>query len=88
MSLEIVARWLDMRGHPCPLPLLRSRLALEDMAMGEVLGVLSTDKGSKRDFAIYAQEAGHGYQCYPRDGHWCLMLRRNQMFELVQEERV
>ena len=37
---------LDARGLNCPLPILRSKKALTDMASGQVLRVLSTDPGS------------------------------------------
>ena len=37
---------LDTRGLNCPLPILKAKKALADMASGEVLRVLSTDPAS------------------------------------------
>lgn len=50
---------VDARGLACPLPLLRAKLALNDMPVGAVLKVLATDAGSQRDFRSFAKLAGH-----------------------------
>ena len=50
---------LDARGLACPLPLLKAKKALREIAVGQTLEVLSTDAGSWRDFAVFAQQAGH-----------------------------
>ena len=50
---------VDARGLNCPLPLLKARQALRDMAAGETLLVLATDAGSWRDFAAFAEQSGH-----------------------------
>ncbi len=41
---------VDARGLNCPLPILRTKKALADMASGDVLKVLATDPGATRDF--------------------------------------
>ena len=50
---------LDTRGLNCPLPILKAKKALAEMASGEVLKVLSTDPGSTRDFLAFAKQTGH-----------------------------
>lgn len=50
---------LDARGLACPLPLLKAKKALREIAVGQTLQVLSTDAGSWRDFAVFAEQAGH-----------------------------
>ena len=50
---------LDTRGLNCPLPILKTKKALADMATGEVLRVLSTDPGSTRDFQAFARQTGN-----------------------------
>jgi len=42
---------LDTRGLNCPLPILKAKKALTAMQSGQLLKVVSTDKGSLRDFA-------------------------------------
>lgn len=50
---------VDARGVPCPMPLLKAKLALNALQAGEVLYVMATDPGSQRDFKSFAQLAGH-----------------------------
>ncbi|MEI8264558.1 MAG: sulfurtransferase TusA family protein [Betaproteobacteria bacterium] len=50
---------LDTRGLNCPLPILKAKKALADMASGEVLKVMATDPGSMRDFQAFARQTGN-----------------------------
>ena len=50
---------LDASGLACPLPLLKAKLALNNLASGAVLKVTATDAASQRDFRAFAQLAGH-----------------------------
>jgi tRNA 2-thiouridine synthesizing protein A len=50
---------LDTRGLNCPLPILKAKKALADMASGQVLKVVSTDPGSMRDFQAFARQTGN-----------------------------
>lgn len=50
---------LDARGLTCPLPILRAKKALNDMAFDQVLHILTTDPGSVRDFAAFSEQTGN-----------------------------
>ena len=50
---------VDTRGLNCPLPILKAKKALSDMASGELLKVISTDAGSMRDFQAFAKQTGN-----------------------------
>jgi tRNA 2-thiouridine synthesizing protein A len=50
---------LDVRGLNCPLPILRAKKALGDLASGQVLKVMATDPGSVKDFAAFCKQTGH-----------------------------
>jgi tRNA 2-thiouridine synthesizing protein A len=50
---------IDTRGLNCPLPILKAKKALADMAAGETLKVVATDPGSMRDFKAFARQTGH-----------------------------
>jgi tRNA 2-thiouridine synthesizing protein A len=54
-----VSKELDTRGLNCPLPILKAKKALADMASGELLRVVSTDPGSMRDFQAFARQTGN-----------------------------
>jgi tRNA 2-thiouridine synthesizing protein A len=50
---------LDARGLNCPLPILRTKKALTDMASGQVLKILATDPGSVKDFQAFSKQTGN-----------------------------
>ncbi len=50
---------VDARGLNCPLPLLRLKKALMDMASGEVVKVIATDPAAHLDFGVYTEQVGH-----------------------------
>ena len=50
---------LDARGLNCPLPILRCKKSLSDMATGEVLKILATDPGSVKDFQAFSKQTGN-----------------------------
>jgi len=54
IDLEVDARHLQ-----CPLPILRAKKALAQIASGQVLRVVTTDAASVRDFAAFAAQTGH-----------------------------
>lgn len=52
-------RELDARGLLCPLPILKTRFAIDAMAPGEVLRVVATDAGSVRDMEAFARQTAN-----------------------------
>jgi tRNA 2-thiouridine synthesizing protein A len=50
---------LDARGLSCPLPILKTKKALNDLASGQVLKVTSTDPGSIKDMQAFASQTGN-----------------------------
>jgi tRNA 2-thiouridine synthesizing protein A len=57
--METEVRILDVKGLNCPMPLLKAKKALNEMAGGEVLQVLATDPGSVRDFDVFTRQSGN-----------------------------
>ncbi|MGV3592247.1 MAG: sulfurtransferase TusA family protein [Gammaproteobacteria bacterium] len=49
---------LDLSGLTCPMPLLKTKQALNRMATGQVLMVTATDPASERDFQAFSQQSG------------------------------
>ncbi|MDT7928641.1 sulfurtransferase TusA family protein [Tepidimonas sp.] len=54
-----IDREVDARGLNCPLPILKAKKALAEMASGQVLKVIATDAGSMRDFQAFAKQTGN-----------------------------
>jgi tRNA 2-thiouridine synthesizing protein A len=59
MNTTTIDKTLDVKGLNCPLPILRAKKALTDMASGQVLQVISTDPGSVKDFAAFCKQTGN-----------------------------
>ena len=60
MSIK-VNKVLDAKGLACPMPIVRTKKALEVMTAGQVLEVQATDKGSLADIQSWAKTTGHQY---------------------------
>jgi len=58
---------LDARGLNCPLPILKAKKALAEMATGEVLRVMATDPGSVRDFQAFCKQTGNQLLSHAQD---------------------
>lgn len=58
---------LDVSGLSCPMPLLKAKLALNNMATDEVLKVVATDPGSEKDFHLFAQHSAHRILDFQKD---------------------
>lgn len=50
---------LDAKGLNCPLPILRTKKALGELAAGQVLKVIATDPGSVKDMQAFAKQTGN-----------------------------
>jgi tRNA 2-thiouridine synthesizing protein A len=50
---------IDTRGLNCPLPILKAKKALTELASGQMLKVVATDPGSVRDFQAFAKQTGN-----------------------------
>ena len=52
-------RELDARGLSCPLPILKTKKALNDLVSGQVLKIMATDPGSVKDMQAFSNQTGH-----------------------------
>lgn len=52
-------KFLDAKGMACPMPVVKTKKAINDINTGEVLEVHATDKGAKSDLAAWAKSGGH-----------------------------
>ena len=54
-----ITRTVDARGSFCPGPLMELIRAIRESAIGDVIAVRSSDKGSKVDIPKWIEKAGH-----------------------------
>lgn len=50
---------LDASGLACPLPIVKTKKALNDLTSGQILKIISTDRGSIADMAAFAEQTGN-----------------------------
>jgi tRNA 2-thiouridine synthesizing protein A len=49
---------LDLSGLTCPMPLLKTKQALNKMNSGHIVKVMATDPASERDFKVFSEQSG------------------------------
>ena len=54
-----VATTLDLKGLSCPMPIVRTAVAVKAMRPGELVEVLATDAGAVADFAAWTRSTGN-----------------------------
>ncbi len=66
---------LDVRGLKCPLPILLTRRALDQMEVGKILRVVAS--GAVEEFQVLAKQAKYELQFTPIENGIELLLWRN-----------
>jgi tRNA 2-thiouridine synthesizing protein A len=59
MSELTVSKVLDLKGLPCPMPVVKISQEIGSVAVGEVIEVHTTDPGSLSDFPAWAKTTGN-----------------------------
>jgi tRNA 2-thiouridine synthesizing protein A len=55
MSAEFdITESLDVKGASCPMPVVKTKTAIDDLSEGEILEVVATDPGSMSDIDGWA----------------------------------
>lgn len=58
MTMQI-ALTVDARNLSCPMPIVKTAIAIKGLVSGQVLEVLATDQGSVKDFAAWCKTTGN-----------------------------
>ena len=70
---------LDMCGFACPMPILKTKQALASMESKEIIEVICTDQGSKKDFVAFCNQLGHKLISQKDDGNKTIFnIEKNQ----------
>ncbi len=68
---------LDARGLNCPLPILRTKKKISELASGEELKILATDPGSLKDMEAFCRQTGNTLiQSMQEDGCFTFVVRK------------
>ena len=63
-----VDREIDCIGLFCPMPIVKTREAIREMTVGQVLEMLSDDPASDADMKSWADRSGHELIGVSREG--------------------
>lgn len=81
-------RMVDCEGMACPMPIVKTKKAIEEMDAGEVLEIRATDRGSVADLQSWANRTGHHYiGLKEKDGVYCHFLRKSSESETKAETK-
>ena len=68
---------LDTRGLNCPLPVLRARMAMQQLASGSLVRILASDPGTVKDFKAFCRATGHELlESQEQEGEFHFVLRK------------
>ncbi len=60
MTEEIkVDKTMDLKGLPCPQPVIKVSKGIKEISVGQVLEAVTTDPGSLSDFPAWARTSGN-----------------------------
>ncbi|QJD87655.1 sulfurtransferase TusA family protein [Cohnella herbarum] len=48
---------VDTKGLACPMPIVKGKKALDNMQPGQLMELLSTDKGALNDFQAWVKQS-------------------------------
>lgn len=54
-----IKKSIDLKGLACPMPVVKTKQALDTLESGQVLEVEVTDKGALKDFLAWANASKH-----------------------------
>lgn len=79
---------LDCKGLACPMPIVKTKKAMDQLEAGQVIEVQATDRGSLADIQGWAKNTGHQYLGTVEDGevlkHY---LRKSSPGEVKEEKK-
>jgi len=69
---------LDLSGEVCPVPLVKSRRAMDKMESGDILEIIVTREDSRLNIVMAAKELGMEIKKIGKDkeGKWHILIRK------------
>ncbi len=77
MSDLKVVKSLDCSGMLCPIPVVKTKKAINEMEIGEILEMISTDPGALPDMEAWARQTKHDLlESHDEGGKYRFMIRK------------
>jgi TusA-related sulfurtransferase/rhodanese-related sulfurtransferase len=84
--MNLVDKTIDCKGLSCPMPIVKSKKAIEEIQPGQVLEVVATDPGSVADMKAWADRTGHQFiGTTEEDGAFKHYIRKSNPNEVKPE---
>jgi tRNA 2-thiouridine synthesizing protein A len=71
-------RTLDCRGLLCPMPIVKTGREIRDLEPGQILKVVTTDRGAIADMPAWAEDTGNTLLEWHQDGSELVFLIRKE----------
>jgi len=69
---------LDVKGLTCPMPVLKTKKAIDGMGSGQTLEVIATDPASKADIPAFLHRLGHELvEADEKNGIFSFFIKKN-----------
>lgn len=59
---------VDTKGLSCPMPIVRTKKAMDELTTGQILEIHATDKGALADIPAWAKSSGNELVNSQEDG--------------------
>ena len=70
---------LDCKGLSCPMPIMKLAMTMKKMKKGQVLELLGTDPGSKKDVPAWCKKTGNEFiEMTEKDGVNIFYIRKKK----------
>jgi len=70
---------LDNSGLSCPMPILKTKKAVDALQTGQVLKMISTDPGSVPDVEAWSKKTGHEVlSSEEKDGKYIFFIKKTK----------
>lgn len=50
---------VDAKGLACPMPIVKAKKGMDTLESGQIMELLTTDKGSMKDFQAWVKQTKH-----------------------------
>jgi len=73
-----VDKVMDLKGLPCPMPVVKVSKGIKEVEVGQVIEAISSDPGSLTDFPAWARTSGNEILKTEQDGEFIkFYIKRN-----------
>ncbi len=77
MSELKVVKTIDCSGMLCPIPVVKTKKAIDGMEIGEILEMISTDAGAPPDMEAWARQTKHDLlESHDEGGKYRFIIRK------------